>query len=93
MIETTVEIRDGRPNPLHTSTSFVERRNLTIRIQIRRFARLTKAFSKELDNDKTACALQFAYYNFCRIHKSLQGTPATEAGLTDRVWTLGELLN
>lgn len=59
---------------------------------IRRFTRLTNAFSKKLDNHKAACALRFAYYNFCRIHKSLRVTPAMEAGLTGHVWSLGELL-
>ena len=71
MIETIVKIRDGRPDPRHISTSYVERQNLTIRMAIRRFTRLTNAFSKKLDNHKAACALHFAYYNFCRIHKSL----------------------
>ncbi len=81
----------GRPDGSHISTSFVERQNLTIRMAIRRFTRLTNAFSKKLDNHKAACALHFAYYNFCRIHKTLRVTPAMEAGLTDHVWTLGEL--
>jgi len=59
---------------------------------IRRFTRLTNAFSKKLDKRNAACALHFAYYNFCRIHKSLRVTPAMESGLTDHVWTLTELL-
>src|SRR5271157_4885939 len=92
MIETIVKIRDGRPDPRHISTSYVERQNLTIRMAIRRFTRLTNAFSKKLDNHKAACALHFAYYNFCRIHKSLRVTPAMEAGITDHVWTIAELL-
>jgi hypothetical protein len=92
MIETIVEIRDGRPNPHHISTSYVERQNLTIRMAIRRFTRWTNAFSKKLDNHKAACALHFAYYNFCRIHKSLRVTPAMEAGVTDHIWSLRELL-
>jgi len=92
MIETIVKIRDGRPDPRHISTSYVERQNLTIRMAIRRFTRLTNAFSKKLDNHKAACALHFAYYNFCRIHKSLRVTPAMEAGLTDHIWTTRELL-
>jgi hypothetical protein len=70
MIETIVKIRDGRPDPKHISTSYVERQNLTIRMAIRRFTRLTNAFSKKLDNHKAACALHFVYYNFCRIHKA-----------------------
>ncbi len=93
MIETIVKIRDGRPDPRHISTSYVERQNLTIRMAIRRFTRLTNAFSKKLDNHKAACALHFAYYNFCRIHKSLRVTPAMEAGLTDHIWTVRELLS
>jgi transposase-like protein/IS1 family transposase len=93
MIETIVKIRDGRPDPRHISTSFVERQNLTIRMAIRRFTRLTNAFSKKLDNHKAACALHFAYYNFCRIHKSIRVTPAIEVGLTDHIWTLRELMS
>jgi len=92
MIETIVKIRDGRPDPRHISTSYVERQNLTIRMAIRRFTRLTNAFSKKLDNHKAACALHFAYYNFCRIHKTLRVTPAMEAGLTNHIWNLTELL-
>ena len=83
MIETIVRIRDGRPDPCHISTSFVERQNLTIRKVIRRFTRLTNAFSKKLDDHKVACAPHFAYYNFCRIHKSLRVTPAMKSGVTD----------
>ena len=92
MVETIIRIQDGRPDPSHISTSYVERQNLTIRMAIRRFTRLTNAFSKKLDNHKAACALHFAYYNFCRIHKSLRVTPAMEAGITDHVWSLRELL-
>jgi hypothetical protein len=92
MIETIIKIRDGRPDPRHISTSYVERQNLTIRMAIRRFTRLTNAFSKKLDNHKAACALHFAYYNFCRIHKSLRVTPAMGAGLIDHIWTVKELL-
>lgn len=93
MIETIVKIRDGRPDPRHISTSYVERQNLTIRMAIRRFTRLTNAFSKKLDNHKAACALHFAYYNFCRIHRSLRVTPAMEAGISDHIFTLRELLS
>jgi hypothetical protein len=74
------------------STSFVERQNLTMRMAIRRFTRLTNAFSKKLDNLKAACALHFAYYNFCRIHQTLRVTPAMEAGFTDHTWTTEELV-
>lgn len=93
MIETIIRVRDGRPDPRHISTSFVERQNLTMRQAIRRFTRLTNAFSKKLDNLKAACALHFAYYNFCRIHKTLRCTPAMEAEITDHIWTLRELLS
>jgi IS1 family transposase len=82
----------GVPDPAHVSTSFVERQNLTIRMQMRRFTRLTNAFSKRLENLKAACALHFAHYNFCRIHSSLRVTPAMAAGLTTEVWPLGALL-
>ncbi len=92
MVETIIRIQDGRPDPGHISTSYVERQNLTIRMAIRRFTRLTNAFSKKLDNHKAACALHFAYYNFCRMHKSLRVTPAMEAGVTDHVWSLREVL-
>ena len=73
-------------------TSYVARQNLTIRMAIRHFTRLTNAFSKKLDNHKAACALHFAYYNFCRIHKSLRVTPSMEAGITDHIWSVKELL-
>ena len=92
LTEVISKIIDGRPDPDHISTSFVERQNLTMRMAIRRFTRLTNAFSKKLANLKAAVALHFAYYNFCRVHKSLRVTPAMEAGLTDHVWTIAELL-
>ena len=91
MIEVITKIRDGRPDPRDISTSYIERQNLTMRMAIRRFTRLTNAFSKKLDNLKAACALHFAYYNFCRIHQTLRVTPAMEAGLTDHIWNLEEL--
>lgn len=93
MTQTIIKIRDGRPDRRHVSTSFIERQNLTMRMAIRRFTRLTNAFSKKLDNLKAACALHFAYYNFCRIHKSLRVTPAMEAGITDHIWSIAELLS
>jgi hypothetical protein len=68
------------------------RQKLTMRMAIRRFTRLTNAFSKKLANLKAACALHFAYYNFCRVHASLRVTPAMEAGLADHIWTIGELV-
>jgi len=73
-------------------TSHVERQNLTLRMQLRRLTRLTNGFSKRWENLQAALALHFAYYNFCRIHSSIRVTPAMEAGIADRVWTLRELL-
>jgi IS1 family transposase len=93
MIETIIRVRDGRPDSRHISTSYVERSNLSIRMALRRFTRLTNAYSKKLDNLKAACALYFAYYNFCRVHATLRVSPALEAGLTDHIWTLRELLS
>jgi IS1 family transposase len=81
----------GNPDPRHISTSFVERQNLTMRMSMRRFTRLTNGFSKKLENHAHQVALYFFHYNLCRIHKTLRVTPAMEAGLTDHVWTLEEL--
>ncbi len=81
----------GNPDPKHVSTSFVERQNLTMRMQIRRFTRLTNAFSKKVDNHRHSVALHYMFYNFCRVHQTLRCTPAMEAGLTDHVWTIEEL--
>jgi len=83
----------GRPGAMGISTSFVERQNLTMRMQMRRFTRLTNGFSKKLDNLKAHIALHFAYYNFVRIHQTLRVTPAMAANLTDHLWTLEELLS
>ena len=90
--EVISKVRSGNPDPEHISTSFVERSNLTIRMQLRRFTRLTNAFSRKLDNLRAAVSLHFAHYNFCRVHASLRVTPAMEAGLTDHVWSIAELL-
>jgi IS1 family transposase/transposase-like protein len=92
IMEVISKIRDGRPDPEHISTSHVERQNLTMRMGIRRFTRLTNAFSKKATNLRAACALHFAFYNFCRVHKSLRVTPAMEAGLETHVWSIAELL-
>jgi IS1 family transposase len=81
----------GNPDPRHVSTSYVERQNLTMRMSMRRFTRLTNAFSKKVENHCHAVALHFMYYNFCRIHQTLRITPAMEAGLSDHVWSLEEL--
>lgn len=82
----------GKPDPKHISTSFVERQNLTMRMSMRRFTRLTNAFSKKVANHEHAIALHYMYYNFCRIHRTLRVTPAMEAGVSDHVWELGELV-
>jgi len=79
-------------NPTRTSTSYIERQNLTVRMQMRRLTRLTNAFSKKLASLKAAAALHFAHYNFMRVHRSLRVTPAMQAGITDHVWGWGEML-
>jgi len=91
--EVISRVRIGHPSTSDISTSYVERQNLTMRMQLRRLTRLTNAFSKKLDNLKAAVALHFAFYNFCRVHSSLRVTPAMEAGLTDHVWSIGELIS
>lgn len=80
----------GSPDADHISTSFVERQNLTMRMSLRRFTRLTNAFSKKVENHAAAVALHFMYYNFGRIHQTLRVTPAMEAGISDHVWSLAE---
>jgi IS1 family transposase len=82
----------GNPDPKHVSTSFVERQNLSMRMSIRRFTRLTNAFSKKLENHAAAVAIWFMYYNFCRVHQTLRVTPAMESGLSDHVWSIEELI-
>jgi IS1 family transposase len=82
----------GKPDPKHISTSFVERQNLTMRMGMRRFTRLTNGFSKKVENHAYHIALHYMHYNFCRIHKTLRVTPAMEAGITDHVWTVEEML-
>ncbi len=82
----------GTPDYQHVSTSFVERQNLTMRMSMRRFTRLTNGFSKKIENHAAAIALYFAFYNFCRVHQTLRITPAMQAGLTDHVWEVAELV-
>jgi hypothetical protein len=82
----------GDPDPAHVSTSYVERQNLTMRMSMRRFTRLTNGFSKKVENHAHAVALHFMYYNFCRVHQTLRVTPAMEAKLADHIWTVGELI-
>lgn len=82
----------GNPEDEMISTSHVERQNLTMRMSMRRLTRLTNGFSKKWENLDLALAMHFAYYNFCRVHQSLRVTPAMEAGITDHIWTLDELI-
>jgi len=82
----------GDPRLQNISTSYVERQNLTIRMQLRRFTRLTNAFSKKLENLKSAMALHFAHYNFVRLHSTLRVTPAMAAKITDHLWSVQDLL-
>lgn len=82
---------EGDPDPKHVNTSFVERQNLTMRMHMRRFTRLTNGFSKKVENHAHAVALHFMFYNFCRIHKTLRVTPAMQAGVADHVWTLEDI--
>ena len=89
IVKRTVE---GQPEEKHISTSFVERQNLTMRMQMRRFTRLTNAFSKKLENHMHMVALYTVWYNFIRIHKTLRVTPAMEAGLSKTVWDMEDLV-
>ncbi|MBI2202474.1 MAG: IS1 family transposase [Candidatus Rokubacteria bacterium] len=82
----------GNPEDRYISTSYIERQNLTVRMSCRRFTRLTNAFSKKLDNHKAAVALHFMHYNFARIHQTLRVTPAMEAGVSDHVWSIEEIV-
>jgi IS1 family transposase len=82
---------EGRPDDAHISTSYVERSNLTMRMHMRRFTRLTNAFSKKVENHAHAVALHMMYYNFVRIHKSLRMTPAMAAGVSNRLWDIGDI--
>jgi transposase-like protein/IS1 family transposase len=92
VVDTEVVPVVGNPDPDRICTSHVERQNLSMRMNIRRFTRLTNGFSKKWENHWAALCLWFGYYNFCRIHRTLRVTPAMEAGLTDHLWDLSELL-
>jgi IS1 family transposase len=83
----------GNPEQAHISTSFIERQNLTMRMSMRRLTRLTNAFSKKFENLQAATALHFAHYNLVRLHKTLRVTPAIAAGVTNRLWSLEELVD
>jgi IS1 family transposase len=91
-IGTTTKVIAGDPDPKHISTSYVERQNLTMRMHMRRFTRLTNAFSRKVENHMAAVALYFMWYNFGRIHQTLRVTPAMEAGIAERVWTVEEIV-
>lgn len=82
----------GTPERAHISTSHTERQNLTMRMQMRRFTRLTNAFSKKIENHEAAIALHYMHYNFARVHQTLRVTPAMEAGISNHVWTLEEIV-
>src|SRR3982074_3367543 len=83
---------EGAPDRKHISTSYVERQNLNMRMGMRRFTRLTNAFSKKLENHGHARALYFMFYNFCRIHKTLKVAPAIAAGVTDKFWNMEDIV-
>lgn len=93
VIGTEIEVVSGRPALDKICTSHAERQNLTMRMQMRRFTRLTNGFSKSIDNHRLACAVHFVHYNFARIHQSLRVTPAMEAGLSNHVWDLSEIVS
>lgn len=93
ILEIKENIISGNPDPNHISTSYTERQNLTMRMSMRRFTRLTNGFSKKVENHAHAIALHFMYYNFCRIHKSLRVTPAMEAGVARKLWSLEDIAN
>jgi hypothetical protein len=92
MVRSEKEVLIGDPDPEHVSTSFVERQNLSVRMECRRFTRLTNAFSKKLANLKASVALHYAHYNFVRIHRTLRMTPAMAAGVSNRLWSVEELI-
>lgn len=87
------DIIQGTPDIKHVSTSFTERQNLTMRMSMRRFTRLTNGFSKKVENHEAALSLYFMYYNFCRVHQTLRVTPAMEAGVTDHIWKIEEIIS
>ena len=92
IIRVTISSLIGEPIKKHISTSYIERQNLTMRMNMRRFTRLTNAFSKKLRNLECAVALHFYHYNFMRIHQTLRVTPAMQANITHRLWTWEDLL-
>jgi hypothetical protein len=89
---TRKETISGDPDMNHVSTSYIERQNLTMRVSMRRFTRLTNGFSKKLENHMHAVALHYMHYNFVRIHKSLRCTPAMAAGVTEHLWEIEDIV-
>ena len=91
-IGTQTAVLSDNPDPSHISTSYIERQNLTMRMSMRRFTRLTNGFSKKIENHGHMLAIYYMYYNFCRVHQSLRVTPAMEAGLAHTVWTIEDVV-
>ncbi len=91
-VGTETEVRMGNPDPAHISTSYTERQNLTMRMSMRRYTRLTNGFSKKVENHRHMLAIYFMYYNYVRRHTSLRVSPAMEAGLSDTLWTVEDLV-
>lgn len=91
VVRQELSVVTGKPDPAHISTSLIERQNLTMRMSIRRFTRLTNAFSKKVENHKAAVALHFAHYNFVRLHQTIKCTPAMAAGVSNHLWSMQEL--
>jgi IS1 family transposase len=92
VLGTFTEVITGSPDPKHISTSYIERQNLTMRMSMRRFTRLTNGFSKKLENHTAAIAIHYMHYNFARIHRTLRVTPAMQAGLSEHVWSIEEIV-
>lgn len=88
-----MKVISGVPDPKHVSTSYVERQNLTMRMSMRRFTRLTNGFSKKADNHRHSVALHYMYYNYCRPHQTLRVTPAMAAGLTNTIWAIEDIIS
>ena len=88
----TVQEIQGDPDPKRIWTSYIERQNLTIRMSMRRYTRLTNGFSKKLENHAAATAIHFMYYNFARIHWTIRMSPAMKAGVTDRLWSIRDIV-
>ncbi|MGA2173253.1 MAG: IS1 family transposase [Sedimentisphaerales bacterium] len=93
VVGTLLAVIKGNPDPRYISTSFIERQNLTMRMQMRRFTRLTNGFSKKVENLNWALALHFMHYNFCRIHQALRMTPAMKAGISTRLWEIDDIVD